>query len=152
MFLLFPILFINRLEILPVILKTCFFYQLYCHLFTVDDYYVKKIIIILKSDFFQVVTYSKFFLLTLRPRTTWGNQEPMRPISSGALNANASERVSLLATPKKNFQLDDPQKCSKYVVFYLYCFFKCLPMITWNCLLSMRVLNFSLWNINKTSV
>jgi len=53
-------------------------------------------------------------LFLFSPPLTWGNQEPMRPISSAALSANASERLSALATPKKNFQLDDPQKCSRY--------------------------------------
>ena len=48
-----------------------------------------------------------------RPRLVWGNQDPMRPISSAAMNATVSARVSDLATPKKNFQLDSPQKCSR---------------------------------------
>ena len=39
----------------------------------------------------------------------------MRPISRAAMNATASARVTDLATPKKNFQLDSPQKCSRWV-------------------------------------
>lgn len=50
-----------------------------------------------------------------RPRLVWGNQDPMRPISSAAMNATVSARVNDLATPKKNFQLDSPQKCSRWV-------------------------------------
>lgn len=49
-----------------------------------------------------------------RPPLTWGNQESMRPLSKTALNATASQRVCELATPKKNFQLENPQKCSRY--------------------------------------
>lgn len=61
---------------------------------------------------------SKAVWATIEPPLTWGNQEPMRPISSAALNAKASERVSALATPKKNFQLDHPQKCSRHCFVY----------------------------------
>ncbi|RMX47825.1 hypothetical protein pdam_00008552, partial [Pocillopora damicornis] len=43
----------------------------------------------------------------------WGNQDMMWPISRGALTANASGRLMALATPKKDFQLDHPSKCSR---------------------------------------
>ena len=39
----------------------------------------------------------------------------MRPISSAALSASASERLIALATPKKDFQLDHPIKCNRYL-------------------------------------
>lgn len=48
----------------------------------------------------------------------WGNQEPMRPISSAALSASASERLIALATPKKDFQLDHPIKCNRELYTY----------------------------------
>ncbi|XP_043914839.1 testicular haploid expressed gene protein-like isoform X2 [Protopterus annectens] len=37
-------------------------------------------------------------------KIVWGNQEPIRPISSGALSAEPSERISSLAQPKKDNQ------------------------------------------------
>ena len=61
--------------------------------------------------FLKPTVLSEFYFN--RPRLIWGNQDPMRPISSAAMNAAASARVSDLATPKKNFQLDSPQKCSR---------------------------------------
>ena len=38
---------------------------------------------------------------------SWGNQEPLTPISPNALKAVATERVSTLATSKKNHQNPD---------------------------------------------
>ena len=52
-------------------------------------------------------------MFNFRPPLVWGNQDPMRPISKGSLNATASARLIDLSTPKKNFQLNDPQKCSR---------------------------------------
>lgn len=56
---------------------------------------------------------SKAVWYTIEPRLVYGNQEPMRPLSSAALNATPSARSTELATPKKNFQLSQPQKCCR---------------------------------------
>jgi len=73
-----------------------------------------------RQRFSQLATpkTSKTIWATVEPPLTWGNQDPMRPISTAALNTNASERLSALATPKKNFQFDHPQKCSRHCFVY----------------------------------
>ena len=61
--------------------------------------------------------YSKAVWETIEPPIVWGNQEPMKPLSNASLYAKASNRVAELSTPKRNFQLDHPQKCSRH--YYL---------------------------------
>ena len=45
-------------------------------------------------------------------------QEPMRPLSKATLRALPSQRIGQLSTPKRNFQLDHPSKCSRH--YYLH--------------------------------
>ncbi|XP_076470490.1 sperm microtubule associated protein 2-like isoform X2 [Babylonia areolata] len=40
----------------------------------------------------------------LRPQVRWGTQEPMYPLSAGAMHGHATPRIQELATPKRNFQ------------------------------------------------
>jgi len=61
--------------------------------------------------------YSKAVWETIEPPIVWGNQEPMRALSNASIRAKASDRVTNLSTPKRNFQLDHPQKCSRH--YYL---------------------------------
>ena len=49
----------------------------------------------------------------VEPPMKWGNQELIRPLSTAALNAQCSERVEGLSTPKKDFSLDRPEKVSR---------------------------------------
>ena len=44
----------------------------------------------------------------------WGNQESIRPVTRGALNANASARVNDLSTPKKDFLNDHPLNRNRF--------------------------------------
>lgn len=62
--------------------------------------------------------FSKAVWETIEPPIIWGNQEPMKPLNKASLRAKATHRVSDLATPKQNFQLDHPQKCSRH--YYLH--------------------------------
>lgn len=56
---------------------------------------------------------SKAVWATIEPTLVWGNQDPMPQISEAVKNAQCSQRVSTLATPKKNFQLEHPLKQSR---------------------------------------
>lgn len=46
-----------------------------------------------------IVLFSTYFLF-ISPRLTWGNQEPMWPISLAALRHIPSARLQTLAQPK----------------------------------------------------
>ncbi|XP_031561742.1 testicular haploid expressed gene protein-like [Actinia tenebrosa] len=48
----------------------------------------------------------------------WSNQTLMRPISKAALHANPTPRLEQLATPKKNFQLENPECCHREQFVY----------------------------------
>jgi len=61
---------------------------------------------------------SKAVWETIEPPIVWGNQEPMKPLSKAAVLAQPSQRIGELSTPKRNFQLDHPSKCSRH--YYLH--------------------------------
>jgi len=58
-----------------------------------------------KERFIHLSTpkWTKAVWETTGPKLVWGNQEAMQPISEAALKAKPTERLSYLATPKKNF-------------------------------------------------
>lgn len=56
-------------------------------------------------------TINKQFIF--RP-VNWSNQSLIRPLSKQAVKAKTTPRLQQLATPKKNFQLDHPEKCQRY--------------------------------------